>query len=321
MTAFTRCSEWTEGSQGVAEDQAVTLEEVIARIPGWTGARIVTSALGGGITNLNYRVDVDGKSFVVRIPGKDSELLGIDRRREYACTLAASQSGVGPEVVHFLEAEGILVTCFIAGRGVSKEEMERPTTIRRVAESLRRYHSGPTFPGTFSALETVREYLRTSRSGAPLPSRMDWMVERAEVIDGVLRAVTRPPRPCHNDLLLGNFIDDGHLIRIVDWEYAAMGDPFFDLGNFAVHQGLSDTQEAMLLEAYLGQATALDLARLKLMKIVSDLREAMWAMVQVTISSLDYDFVQYGQKHFDRYVAQLQDPRLPAWLTAAARET
>ena len=299
----------------------MTLEEVIARIPRWAGARIVTSTLGGGITNLNYRVDVDGESFVVRLPGKDSKMLGINRQREYACALAASQSGVGPDVVHYLEAEGVLVTSFIPGRGLSMEEMGRPTTIQRVAESLRRYHSGPAFPGTFSALETVREYLRISRSGAPLPSRIDWMVERAEVIDRALRAVTRPPRPCHNDLLLGNFIDDGHLIRIVDWEYAAMGDPFFDLGNFAVHHGLSDTQEAVLLDAYFGQATARDVARLKLMKIVSDLREAMWAMVQVTISTLDYDFVQYGQKHFDRHVTQLQDPRLSAWLTDAARET
>jgi thiamine kinase-like enzyme len=308
-----------EGSPGFAEDDTVTLEEVIAQIPGWAGARTVTSTLGGGITNLNYRVDVEGESFVVRIPGKDCELLGIDRQREYACTKAASRSGVGPEVVHYLEAEGILVTSFIPGRAISMEEMGRPTTIRRVAESLRRYHSGPAFPGTFSALATILEYLRISRSGASLPSRIDWMVEQAEVIDRALRAVPRPPRPCHNDLLAANFIDDGHLIRIVDWEYAAMGDPFFDLGNFAVHHGLSDTQEAMLLEAYLGQATTPDAARLKLMKAISDLREAMWAMVQVTISSLDYDFVHYGKKHFARYVTQMQDPRFPAWLTDAAR--
>jgi thiamine kinase-like enzyme len=306
-------------SPGTLRTTPVTLDEVIARIPGWAGARPVTSTLGGGITNVNYRVDVGGKSFVVRLPGKDSELLGIDRQREYACTLAASQSGVGPEVVHFLEAEGILVTSFIPGEAVSMEEMERPTTIRRVAESLRRYHSGPAFPGSFSALQTIHEYLRISRSGASLPSRLDWMIERAEVIDGALRAVPRPPRPCHNDLLAANFIDDGHLIRIVDWEYAAMGDPFFDLGNFAVHHDLSDAQEAMLLEAYLGQASAPDVARLKLMKAISDLREAMWAMVQVTISSLDYDFVHYGKKHFTRYVTQMQDPRFPAWLTDAAR--
>jgi len=299
----------------------VTLQEVIARIPGWTDATVVTTALGGGITNLNYRVDVARESFVVRIPGKDSELLGIDRGREYACTLTASLSGVGPEVVHFLEPEGVLVTRFIAGRGMSAEEIGRPTAIRRVAESLRRVHNGPPFPGTFSAFETVQEYLRISSSGAPLPETIDWMVERAKTIDEAMRAVPRPLRPCHNDLLLANFIDDGHLIRIVDWEYAAMGDPFFDLGNFAVHQGLSDAQERVLLEAYLERVTAPDLARLKLMKILSDLREAMWGMVQVTISSLDYDFVAYGQKHFDRYLRQLQDPRLPGWLTDAARES
>ena len=99
-----------------------------------------------------------------------------------------------------------------------------------------------------------------------------------------------------------------------------MGDPFFDLGNFAAHLSLSDDQETVLLDAYLGQAPAPELARLKLMKILSDLREAMWAMVQVTISTLDYDFVAYGQKHFDRCAAQLEDSRLPRWL-ADARTT
>ena len=66
------------------------------------------------------------------------------------------------------------------------------------------------------------------------------------------------------------------------------------------------------------RATAPELARLKLMKILSDLREAMWAMVQVAISTLDYDFVAYGQKHFERYAGQLRDPRLPAWLADVA---
>jgi len=304
-----------------AGGQALTIDEVISRIPGWTGATIAVSALGGGITNLNYRVDVGGKSFVVRMPGKDSELLGIDRRREYACTLAAGEGGVGPEVAHFLEADGILITHFIAGRGMSAEEISRPAALRRVAAALRRYHAGPAFPDSFSALETVRDYLRISRSVAPLPSTIDRMVERAETIDGAMRALPRPPRSCHNDLLLGNFLDDGQRIRIVDWEYAAMGDPFFDLGNFAAHLSLSDDQEAVLLDAYLGQAPAPELARLKLMKILSDLREAMWAMVQVTISTLDYDFVAYGQKHFDRYAAQLEDSRLPRWLADVARTT
>ncbi len=298
----------------------MTLEEVIARIPEWEGASVTSAPLGGGITNLNYRVDVRGESFVVRIPGKDSELLGIDRRREYACTETASRSGVAPEVIAFLDAEGILVTRFIAGRGFSAEEIGRPASVRRVAASLRRYHDGPPFPGTFSAFETVRQYLRTvSGREVPFPPSFAWIMERAETVEQAIGSVPRPLRPCHNDLLLANFIDDGDLIRIIDWEYAAMGDPFFDLGNFAVHLGLSDAQEALLLEAYSGQAGPEDVARLKLIKILSDLREAMWAMVQVAISALDYDFVGYGQKHFDRCRTQLQDPRLPTWLADAAR--
>jgi thiamine kinase-like enzyme len=297
----------------------VTLEQVIARIPEWAGAEVTSAPLGGGITNLNYRVDIRGESFVVRIPGKDSELLGIDRRREFECTEAASRSAVAPEVVYFLEAEGIIVTRFIAGRGFSAEEIGRPASIHRVAASLLRYHNGAAFPGIFSAFETVQRYLRlVSQRRVPLPSAFNWIMERAETVEGAIRAVPRPLRPCHNDLLLANFIDDGDFIRIIDWEYAAMGDPFFDLGNFAVHQGFNETQEALLLEAYGRQAEPQAQARLKLMKILSDLREAMWAMVQVTISALDYDFVGYGQKHFDRCLTQLQDPRLPTWLADAA---
>ncbi len=299
----------------------MTLQEVIEQIPGWVGAHVTSSVLGGGITNLNYRVDVDGEAFVVRIPGEHSEVLGIDRRREYACTVAASSSGVAPEVAYFLEAEGILVTRFIVGRGFSAEEIGHPDSIQRVAESLQRYHGGPAFPGTFSAVETVQEYLRISRASAQLPPTVDQMVENAEVIARALQAAPRPLRPCHNDLLLANFLDDGRVIRIVDWEYASMGDPFFDLGNFAVHHSFTDAQEALLLTAYVGETTAPDLARLKLMEILSDLREAMWAMVQVTISKLEYDFIAYGRKHFDRYVRQLQDPRLPAWLANAAEAT
>ncbi len=296
----------------------MTVEDVIARVPAWAGADVTTAALGGGITNMNYRVDVHGESFVVRIPGADSALLGIDRQREYACTAAASRSGIAPEVVHFLEPEGILITRFIAGRGFSREEMGRPGVIRRVAAALQRYHGGPVFPGTFSAGETVQEYRRRSRAGAPLPTTIDWMMRQAQTIERALQAVPQPLRPCHNDLLLANFIDDGDLIRIVDWEYAAMGDPFFDLGNFAVHHEFTDAQETLLLEAYAPPVTAPRRARLKLMKILSDLREAMWAMVQVTISTLDYDFVAYGRKHFDRCGRQLQDPRLPIWLAEVA---
>lgn len=292
------------------------VRQVLARM-GWQDPSEVDMApLGGGITNLNYRVRVGDQAVVVRLPGRDSEQLGIDRRCEYACNVAAHTSGVAPEVIAFFEDTGILVTRFVVGHEIAPDEMHRPPMLHRVADTLRRYHEGRDFPGTFSPFQTVRDYLAWSRPrGAPLPEQFDWMLAQAERLETTLGQPV-VPRPCHNDLLKANFIDDGRRLWIIDWEYAAMGDVFFDLGNFAVHHQLTDEEEGVLLAAYFGQVTPGAVARLKLMKIISDLREAMWAMVQVTISTIDCDFVGYGRKHFERYTMQLQDPRVPAWRAA-----
>ena len=115
-------------------------------------------------------------------------------------------------------------------------------------------------------------------------------------------------RPCHNDLLNANFIDDGERIRIVDWEYAGMGDPFFDLGNFSVNHGLSPDEDAVLLEGYEGEVRSSRAARLRLMRITSDFREAMWGVLQQGISTLDVDFVAYAAEHFDRLLANASAP-------------
>jgi thiamine kinase-like enzyme len=109
-----------------------------------------------------------------------------------------------------------------------------------------------------------------------------------------------PERPCHNDLLTANFIDDGHRIRIVDWEYAGMGDVFFDLANFAVNNGLSPEETAELLRAYFGDVRPEHERALTLMRFMSDFREAMWGVVQQALSDLDFDFDGYAGEHFER---------------------
>jgi thiamine kinase-like enzyme len=296
----------------------MTIDDVIVRM-GWAAAPDLTvTPLGGGITNLNYRIEIGGEAYVVRIPGENTRHLGIDRRREHAAAVAAHASGVAPQVVAFLEDSEVLVTRLIRGRALGEGEMQRPEMLRRAAAALRRYHGGAPFPGTFSPFRTVREYLTVAQSGgAPPPARFDWMLAEAGRLEAAL-GEPATPRPCHNDLLPANFLDDGTRLWIVDWEYAAMGDLFFDLGNLAAHHELSQAEEGTLLGAYFGRVTAGEAARLRLMRIVSDLREAMWAMVQVAVSTLDYDFAAYGRKHFQRYAAHLEDPRFPTWLAQAA---
>jgi thiamine kinase-like enzyme len=295
-----------------------SLEEVLARVPQWSGGKdLKVTPLGGGITNQNYRVETGEGSFVLRISGANTDLLGIDREIEYAANCAAAAIGVAPEVYFFLRPEGYLITRFIQGEPVPVEEIGRPENIRRVVEVLRRVHAMPPIPGTFSPFRMVESYAEIARGyQVAFPETFGWLLERKQEIEAAFVRDPFTPRPCHNDLLNGNFLDDGQL-RILDWEYAGMGDVFFDLANFAVHHTFSEDQDRLLLESYFGEATRPRLARLKLMKVMSDFREAMWAMVQIGISQLDFDFREYAHKHFRRMTGNFQDPSWMTWLQEA----
>lgn len=300
---------------------SLSIEQAIAHIPSWRGAppRSV-SPLGGGITNFNYRVDIDGEAFVVRIWAKDAGLLGIDRHREHRCTLAASQTGVGPEVVHFLPDVGILVTRFIGGRCLSVGEQAGPEIMERVVQSMRRYHAGPSFDGSYSPFRTVEEYLRVARRcGTSLPDDIDALYARMLEIEKALQRAQAIIRPCHNDLWGPNLIDDGSQVRIVDWEYAGMGDVHFDLADFANYHSASDADDRVLLRLYFGNAPEIAFARLRLMKIIAQLREAMWYVAAINLSSAKPDFPTHASAHFDRCRHALNDARLPSWLDQAAR--
>ena len=281
----------------------------------WPGRSATVSELGGGITNRNFKVDVDGEVFVLRMGGAKTELLGIDRAVEYAAGRRAFEVGVGPEVVHFEPAEGWLVSRFIDGRPISLEEMRRPSTLTRVAFAMRAFHDAPHIPGRFNALAIVDSYRATAEAhGVAIPAEFAPARAIAERIRGARGA--QPKVPCHNDLLNGNFLDDGS-VRIVDWEYAGMGDRFFDFGNFAVNHQLTEDDEAVLLIAYFGRVAAAQHARLRLMRLMSDYREAMWGVLQQAISELDFDFAGYAAKHFDRLLAGAADPHFPDWLEQA----
>ena len=301
----------------LADDLIAALQ----RVPETAGRELTLTALSGGITNRNYLIAAAGEDerYVIRLAGNDTHLLGISREVEHAATVAAAGVGVGPEVTAFIRPEGYLVTRFIVGEPVSLEQVHQPATLRRVADSIRRIHGGPAIPGLFVPLRIVEAYvaLATSR-GVPQPAAWDAAYAVGRRIERALLDAPIDLRPCHNDLLNANFIDDGERIRIVDWEYAGMGDPFFDLGNFSVNHDLTPDEDAILLETCEGEVRPARLARLALMRIVSDFREAMWGVLQQGISSLDVDFVAYADEHFDRLLANASEPAFEQHLSEAS---
>lgn len=318
------------------------IAQILQRVPAFRGRpNLTTTFLSGGITNQNYRVDVGAESYVMRLGGAKTELLGIDRANEYAATKAAAEIGIAPQVVDFYESEGLdppqgyLIVRFIRGREIPVDEMRQTRTLQEIARALRKIHALAPLRATFSPFNVVREYDKLARENnvtshirahdalpeqngrrrAKFPENYAWLRARMAEIENTFARQPITAVLCHNDLLNGNFLrDDQGRIRILDWEYAGMGDLFFDLANFSAHHELSDEQILELLDAYFDNPLPKHFARLKLMQCMSDFREAMWGVLQQGISELDFDFRGYANQFFDKLTARFKDPRCAQWV-------
>jgi thiamine kinase-like enzyme len=267
----------------------------------------------GGITNRNYRVRFAGRDCVVRLPGKDTDLLGIDRQAECAANQAAAAIGVAPAVLAFVTEPPCLVTVFIEARPVPPEELRARAA--EVAAALKAVHAGPALPVSFSPFQRTRDYERTARErDGTIP---DAYPQVRAIADEIEAALPYEPVPCHNDLLTANFLDDGERLRILDWEYAGMGDRYFDLANFSNHHDLSVPEMQSLIAAYFGESTPGQLARVQLMRPMAAFWEGMWGVVQATCSELDFDFLGYADEYLGKVRTALDNPDFPRWLEDA----
>jgi thiamine kinase-like enzyme len=300
------------------------LTEAVARVSALLGPRDGSVVqLDGGITNRNFRVNFGGMDYVVRLPGKRTELLGIDRSAECMANKAAAELGIAPPVAAMLEEPSCLVTAFVSGREMTAEEMRTPEAIAEVARALRLLHASDVeLPTEFDSFRLVERYAEVAREhGGELPARYDEALAAAREIEEAVRDLPGHELvPAHNDLLTANFLSDGNRILIIDWEYAGMGDRWFDLGNYAVNNELDESGEELLLESYFGEPPdERRRATLKLFRFMSDFREAMWGVVQSGVSELDFDFEEYARKHFGRLEAARADERFEGWIEEAKR--
>ena len=289
-------------------------EMLSTEFPGW--GSFTLNPIPGGLTNQNLLIETgSGEKYVARLPGKDTELFGINRLTEYAISRLAWEIGIAPEPVIFIAAHEILVTRFVEGVSI---ETNDTTTIRKVARLLRRLHSAPEVPGIFDLPSVIEDYISTARRfNVTLPGQLG---EALEYSGKIINAIARCPRqtvPCHNDLIAANFLQSQDRLYLLDWEYAGMGDPYVDLGNCAVNFCMDEAGCRTLMESYLDrEPSAVEMAQLHLLRVLSDLREAMWAYVQVGISTLDVDFHAYGMKHLDRFLQNAKSADLETWLRA-----
>jgi thiamine kinase-like enzyme len=298
----------------------ITIEEVVAKVGDWQGRQVSIQPLSGGLTNTNFRVEVDGQPFFVRIPGASTDLLAVDRQNEYYNSKAAAEAGVGPRVLYYLPEDEVMVLEFVRAKTMSTAALNRPGAPGRVAEAVKRLHCGPRFLKDFNMFRLTEFYLEIVKQyDVRIPAGYYDRMPAVERIEQAMLVHALPSVPCNNDLLAENYMDDGQKIWIIDYEYSGNNDPCFELGNTCQELQYGETRIAELCEAYFGRATPDKLARMKLNMIMSDVGWGLWAAIQAKISTIDYDFWGWATERWDRAVAKFDSAEFPTWLEDVQR--
>jgi thiamine kinase-like enzyme len=276
----------------------------VAALEIWFG-RVDPLPLAGGITNQNFAVEDRGRRYVVRV-GSDIPVHGVVRANELAASRAAHLAGLSPSVVH--AEPGILVLDFVEGRTFTAEDVRNPAHLERLIGMVRRCHRdipqllrGPA--AMFWVFHVVRDYAHTLHEGnsrhTPLLPDLLARAARLEAAVGPIDVVFG-----HNDLLAANFIDDGHRLWLLDWEYAGFNSPLFDLGGLASNSELSPEQAEHALSLYFAKPVDDELRRrAAAMTVASLLRETMWSMVSEIHSTVDFDYAAYTAENLRRFEA------------------
>ena len=301
-------------------DPIPTIEQVIAAIPDWHDRTVTAHLIPAGLTNTNYRVEVEGTPHFVRIPGPGTSLLAVDRDNELHNTRAAAEAGVAPPIEYALPQWNVFVLEWLNARTMSNAAFSEVGMPGRIADTLRRLHAGPRFRDDFNMFRLSERYLAVvDELAIAIPAGYRERLDRIPRIEDALAARPLPPVPCHNDLLADNYLDDDAQLWIVDYEYSGNNDPTFELGNTSQELGFDDDRIVELCAAYFGQASPAMLARMRLQMIMSDVGWTLWAAIQARISTIDYDFTGWADERWARASTNLDGPGFEGWLRDVRR--
>jgi len=291
------------------------IDEVVAKIPEWDGKDISITSLSGGLTNSNFKVEVDGTPYFVRVPGISTELLAVNRENEYHNSKAAFVAGVGPKVLYHLPEYDVMVLEFINGKTMSQDSLNEPGQPTRMAEAIKKLHAGPRFLLDFNMFRLTEYYLSLCRErDIKIPDGYPDHMSTVQRIERAMKVRPLDTVPCNNDLLAENYIDDGKQLWLIDYEYSGNNDPTFELGNTCQEMQFSDEQITAVCAAYFGKATSAMIARMKLNMIMSDVGWGLWAAIQEKISKIDFDFWGWAIERWGRAEDKMHSMEFAGWL-------
>jgi thiamine kinase-like enzyme len=285
----------------IAASDEAALADVIARVPELASAASVsTSTLHGGLSNANYLVEADGSQYVVRIGCENWQILGIDRSREQSAERRAVAAGIAPESVAFFHPEGHSVTRFLPdAHAVQTERFTSAEMIPRMCSVLRDVHALPPIEGVFDPFSDIERWdALLDKRGEVRPDRLGPLLDRVTATGLVRRPLASDLVLCHNDPYHLNFLDDGHRLWLIDWEYAGMGNRMYDLAG--IGSVLDGAGRDLLLESYFGNVEPMLRRELDAYIEVYVCWNVMWCIIQVQDSTIAHDYMELAEQILDR---------------------
>jgi thiamine kinase-like enzyme len=260
----------------------------------------------GGLTNTNYKITSPSGCYVVRISGKDTSLLAIDRENEAHNTIAAAETGVGAPFVAALPEHDALVLGYLDGEVMDAGKLRSGEHLTGIAEACRRLHAGRRFLEDFDMFGIQPRYLEIVRErGFRLPDRYEEFEPKIREAERAMRVRSEPTVPCNNDLLAENFILVNGEMRLIDYEYSGNNEASFELGNVWSESNLSHEQLEELVVAYWGRSLRNKVARARLWGLMSKYGWTLWGSIQDGISDIDFDFWGWAMEKYERAVEEL----------------
>ena len=260
--------------------------------------RTSIAELSGGLTNRNFLIETPTDKYVARVSSNSSSLLSIDRGSEFINSTIAGKGKVGAEVLDYLPGEGLLLISYIKGKTYGAADVA--ANLSGIAKSLRGLHALDPFDHEFNMFNTQKNYLSIVQDkGFRLPdSYLDFAPKLTEV-QRAFEVLFEGLVPCNNDLLPGNFIDDGEKIWLIDYEYSGNNDACFEIGNVWAEAFLPLEALEELVAAYYGGYRPEKTARAWLWALIAKYGWTLWASIQTSISDLDFDFWEWGMSKYD----------------------
>ena len=296
------------------------VEAVLAAVPELHDAASV-EPLAGGLTNTNYKVVSPHGTFVVRISGKDTGLLAIDRENEAHNTRCAADTGVGAPFVAWVPEHDALVLEFLEGQVMSPETLRHDDHLPAVARACRRLHVGARFLRDFDMFDIQRGYVDVVQErGFRLPDRYYEFEPQVRALEEAMGFRREPAVPCNNDLLAENFIECGGELRLIDYEYSGNNEPSFELGNVWSESNLTLDQLERLVSEYYGAPLVNKVARCRVWGLMSKYGWTLWGSIQDGISEIDFDFWGWAMEKYERAVAEFEGPDFERLLADVRRE-